>query len=429
MFANAMPLSVDFANVAAHVSDEAIAALQPRVDAAHAALEAREGPSKDWAGWLHRASAFPADELARIESVGREIRDNADVFVSIGIGGSYLGGRAAVDFAATTCEPEVLFFGQHLSADALAGVDDLLRDRSVYINMISRSGGTVEPGVAFRFFRKALTDRYGADAKDRIFVTSTAGSPLWKLAEENGYRRFAIPDDIGGRYSAFTPVVLLPAAVAGVSVARILAGAVSAEAATGSASLDENPAYRMAAVRKRLHDGGKTIEVMAAFDPSLHTLGQWWRQLAGESEGKDGRGIFPACVDYTSDLHSMGQWMQEGARSVFETFLTLGAPNHEAVVPEMANANDGFDYLQGKAVSDINRSAWQATAQAHLQGDVPNMTMELADRSPEALGAFFYFHMRAVAMTGFLFGVNPFDQPGVEAYKDIMVRLLGRAGH
>jgi len=253
------------------------------------------------------------------------------------------------------------------------------------------------------------------------------GSPLWRIAERSGYRTFEIPRDIGGRYSAFTPVVLLPAAVAGVDIERLVAGGAAAEAATGAASPGENAAYRLAAVRKLLHDQGRVIEVLAAFDPALHYLGRWWRQLAGESEGKEGRGIFPACVDYTTDLHSMGQWMQQGARNVFETFLLLEAPDREAVVPEMDD-RDGFGYLAGKRVSDINRAAYRATAEAHLEGGVPNVTVSLSGRTPEALGAFFYFFMRVVAMTGMLFGVNPFDQPGVEAYKNIMYRLLGRPG-
>ena len=423
---NHLPVRVDFTNVSSHVTDDDIAALQPLVNANHAAIENREGPSADWAGWAHLPSSFPAGEMRRLKETAREIVENAEAFVSLGIGGSYLGGRAAVVFSATERVPEALFYGHHLSADPLAAVERALRGRSVYVNIISRGGGTVEPGVAFRFFRKALVEQYGADARERVIVTSAKGSPLWRLAEHNGFRAFAIPDDVGGRYSAFTPVVLLPAAAAGVDIEAVVAGAAAAESVTSGASLSDNPAYRLAAIRRLLHDRGKVIEVMASFDSCLRYLAQWWRQLAGESEGKQNRGIFPAVVDYTTDLHSMGQWMQEGRRDVFETFLTLGRPNNEAVVPHIADAGDGFDYLAGKKVSDINRAAYQATARAHLDGGVPNVTVELPARTPEALGAFFYFFMRTVAMTGMLFGVNPFDQPGVEAYKNVMYKLLGR---
>jgi glucose-6-phosphate isomerase len=313
-------LRFDPANALAYVRDEELALLQPRINEIHAALEARQGPSATRGGWLHLCSRFPQRTLQRLQDVAREIREEADIFVVIGIGGSYLGGRAAVEFLSLETRdkgqaagPQILFTGYHLGSDALAGIERLLKGKSVYVNVISREGTTVETGVAFRFLWRHLSQSCTpTEARQRIIVTSRRGSPLRKLAAERRHRRFDIPDDVGGRYSAFTPVVLLPAAVAGASVGQMIEGGACAEEAARDPSVAENMAYRYAALRKLLYDKGKVIEVFATFDPTLEFAGQWWRQLAGESEGKALQGIFPATVSYTTDLHSMGQWMQQG---------------------------------------------------------------------------------------------------------------------
>lgn len=422
-------LRFDGANVSGYVSEDELAALQPRVDQIHETMEARQDLSKGRTGWLHLPSQWQSSALKRLADTAQEVRENADAFVVIGIGGSYLGARAAVEFLTDQPKPELVFAGYHLGSDELARVLQLAKEKSIYVNVVSREGTTVEAGVAFRCLWDCVQKNYSpAEARERILVTSRAGSPLQKLAVERKFRAFDIPDDVGGRYSAFTPVVLLPAAVVGADIGEMAQGGAAAEAVAGRRSLADNPAYRYAAIRKLLYDKGKIIEVLAGFDPALRYLGQWWRQLAGESEGKELKGIFPSTVDYTTDLHSMGQWMQQGVRNVFETFVTLDRTNHEILVPKIPGAGDGFDYLAGKTVSEINRFAYQATAKAHLAGDVPNMTFALPGRTARALGEFFYVFMRAIAMTGFLFDVNPFFEPGVNDYKGVMYKLLGKPG-
>ncbi len=422
-------LRFDDANTSSCVTEADLAPMLPRIDRIHEALETRQGPAKEWAGWLHLPSQAQKASLQRLKETAQEIREKADAFIVIGIGGSYLGARAAVEFLVDKPKPEIVFAGYHLGSDELAQLLALAKEKSIYVNVVSREGTTVEAGVAFRFFLDAVRKKHSAaEAPKRIIVTSRPGSPLQKLAADRKFRAFDIPDDIGGRYSVFTPVGLLPVAAAGGDIEEMLAGGAAAESVAGRRSLAENPAYRYAAIRKALYDKGKIIEVLAGFDPTLRYLGQWWRQLAGESEGKDHKGIFPATVDYTTDLHSMGQWMQQGVRNVFETFVLLDQTNHEVAVPAIPNAGDGFDYLAGKKVSEINRAAYQATARAHLAGDVPNMTFTLPGRTPHALGECFYLLMRAIAMTGFLFDVNPFDQPGVNDYKQVMYKLLGKPG-
>ncbi len=370
------------------------------------------------------------------------IQERCDTFVSIGIGGSYLGAQAAIDFGSHTFSnqlpssaregPEILFAGHNISSDHLHDLLAILENKKVCLNVISKSGTTTEPAIAFRLLKQFMEKKYGAEeTRKRIFVTTDPDKgALKQLADEEGYKRFVIPGNVGGRYSVLTPVGLLPIAVGGLDIKELMASAADCEKHTSNhSSLDQNPAYLYAVIRNLLSQKGKSIELMAAFHPALKTMVEWWRQLAGESEGKDGKGIFPASAEYTADLHSLGQWMQEGNRIIFETFLRVASSNHPMKIPESPEDRDGLNYLAGKNLDEVNEKAWQGTARAHLEGGVPNMTLTVKDRSAHTLGYLFYFFQRAIAMSGGLMGVNPFDQPGVELYKTNMFRLLNKPGY
>jgi glucose-6-phosphate isomerase len=435
-------LELNIGNIQSFVTEQELASLQPEVDRCHRDLETGHGKGAEFLGWLHLPSTTPPDQLKEIQKSAGWIRDNCEAFVSIGIGGSYLGAKAAIDFGSHAFSnqlplskregPEILFVGQNISSDYFHDLLETLADKKVCLNVISKSGTTTEPAIAFRLLKQFMEKKYGPDeARKRIFVTTDPDKgALKQLADEEKYRRFIIPGNVGGRYSVLTPVGLLPIAVGGLDIREMLAGAVDCEKHTSQHStLDQNSAYRYAVIRNLLLQKGKTIELMAAFHPSLQTVVEWWRQLSGESEGKDGKGIFPATAEYTVDLHSLGQWVQEGNRIIFETFLRVAASNHSVEIPESPGDRDGLNYLAGRSLDEVNEKAWQGTAQAHLEGGVPNMTLTVKDRSPYALGQLFYFFQRAVAMTGGLMGVNPFDQPGVEFYKNNMFRLLNKPGY
>ena len=436
------PLELQTENIKSFVTEEEIVRLQPEVDRHHQDLESGRGKGAEFLGWLHLPSQTTPDPLKEIQQSAEWIRENCEAFVSIGIGGSYLGAKAAIDFGSHAFSnqlppsarggPEILFAGQNISSDTLHDLLDVLEDKKVCLNVISKSGTTTEPAIAFRLLKQFMEKKYGPDEmRKRIFVTTDPEKgALKQLADEEGYRRFVIPGNVGGRYSVLTPVGLLPIAVGGLDIREMVAGAVDCEKHTSQhAALDQNSAYRYAAIRNLLLRKGKTIELMAAFHPALQTMVEWWRQLAGESEGKDGQGIFPATAEYTVDLHSLGQWVQEGNRIIFETFLRVAASDHSMKIPEFPKDRDGLNYLAGRNLDEVNEKAWQGTAQAHLAGGVPNMTLTLKDRSPYVLGQLFYFFQRAVALSGYLMGVNPFDQPGVEFYKNNMFRLLNKPGY
>ena len=429
-------------NIKTFVADKEIASLQPEVDRCHQDLESGKGKGAEFLGWLHLPSQTSKDQLQEIQQSANWIRDNCEAFVSIGIGGSYLGAKAAIDFGSHAFSnqlpssvgggPQILFAGQNISSDYLHDLLETLEDKMICLNVISKSGTTTEPAIAFRLLKQFMEKKYGVEeTRKRIFVTTDPDKgALRQLADEEGYRRFIIPGNVGGRYSVLTPVGLLPIAVAGLDIKEMMAGAVDCEQqSSASSALDQNPAYHYAAIRNVLVQKGKTIELMAAFHPALQTMVEWWRQLAGESEGKDGKGVFPATAEYTSDLHSLGQWVQEGNRILYETFLRVGSSNHSVKIPESSEDRDGLNYLSGKSLDEVNEKAWQGTAQAHLEGGVPNMTLTVKDRSAHTLGYLFYFFQRAVAMSGGLMGVNPFDQPGVEFYKNNMFRLLNKPGY
>jgi len=435
-------LDLDYQNMKPFLTDPEIQNLQPEIDRLHQALEQGTGKGADYLGWLGLSSRTSSEELAAIEQSAKQLRDQCDVFVSIGIGGSYLGARAAISYLSHTFSnqlssknsgsPEIHFAGHNLNSDYHADLFDLIADRDVCLNVISKSGTTTEPAVAFRLLKDKLENKYGKEgARKRIVVTTDqAKGALKKLADEEGYTTFVIPDDVGGRYSVLTPVGLLPIAVAGIDIRELMAGAKTGETVCKAHSgLDKNLSYLYAGIRHLLYTKGKTLEVLASFHPSLSYVLEWWKQLAGESEGKEFKGIFPASVEYTTDLHSMGQWVQEGNRILFETFLLVGASRRQLEIPTFDNDGDGLNYLAGKTLDFVNDKAYKGTAMAHKEGKVPNMTLTVKDRSPHALGELFYFFERAIAMTGYLMDVNPFDQPGVEFYKKNMFMLLNKPGY
>ena len=429
-------------NIKNFVTSQEIASLQSQVDRCHQDLESGLGKGAEYLGWLHLPSKTTPDQLKEIQQSAQWVRDNCEAFVSVGIGGSYLGAKAAIDFGSHAFSnqlppsarvgPEILFAGQNISSDYLHDLLEILEDKKVCLNVISKSGTTTEPAIAFRLLKQFMEKKYGPDeARKRIFVTTDPEKgALKQLADEQGYRRFAIPSNVGGRYSVLTPVGLLPIAVAGMDIEESIAGARECEeGASSHAGLDHNLVYYYAAIRNVLYRKGKTIELMAAFHPALQTMVEWWRQLAGESEGKDGKGVFPATAEYTADLHSLGQWVQEGNRIIFETFLRVASSEYSMEISESPGDQDGLNYLAGRSLDEVNEKAWQGTAQAHLEGGVPNMTLTVKDRSAHTLGYLFYFFQRAIAMSGGLMGVNPFDQPGVEFYKNNMFRLLDKPGY
>ncbi len=404
------------------------------IQSCHEMLERGSGSGSDFLGWMQ-----PAVNLAEIEKLAKSLRDQCEVFIVIGIGGSYIGAQAGLTFLKSSFPnqlgkdggPDIYFAGQNISSDYHSDLMDLISGRDVCVNVISKSGTTTEPAIAFRFFKELIENKYGADgAKNRIVVTTDISKgALNQLVAEQGYRKFVIPDDIGGRFSVLSPVGLLPMAVAGIDIEKVIAGALKGKELYSRPSVEENDAYRYAGLRHLLYQKGMTTEILATFQPAFRHFSEWWKQLAGESEGKDGKGIFPASVEFTTDLHSMGQWIQEGRRTIFETFLLLENSNRQLKIPASQNDADGLNYLAGKTLDHVNNKAYEGAALAHKEGGVPNLSITINDRSPEALGQLFYFFQRAVAMTGYLNEVNPFDQPGVEFYKNNMFKLLNKPGY
>ena len=404
--------------------------------AAQEMLEKRNGPGSDFLGWLDLPKTIDRATVSRVRDIAEQVRKKTDVLICIGIGGSYLGARAAIEFASASAsfdemrKPRVIFAGHNINSDYLTDLLTLVKDKNVAVNVISKSGTTTEPGVTFRIVKQWMEKRYGRkDAGSRIVATTDPKKgALRKLAADEGYATFDIPPDVGGRFSVLSPVGLFPCAVAGLDIDKLLSGAREAMAADACCgrSLDKNIAARYAVNRNILFRRGKTIEVMALFAPQLHYIGDWFKQLAGESEGKNLTGIFPASVDYTTDLHSLGQWMQEGMRTVFETFVVLGHTKSSLTLPKLDDDNDELNYLAGRSFEYVNNEAFRGTVLAHLDGGVPCSTLSLDDRGEETLGQTFYFFEKAVALSGYLLRVNPFDQPGVEAYKNNMFALLSK---
>src|SRR5699024_8559247 len=402
----------------------------------HEALHAGTGIGHEWLGWLD----VPTDkgEMKRIKEAAAKIKADTDVLVVIGVGGSYLGAHAAIEMLQPTFDcfamnenrevPKVIFTGFHLSATYNQELLEALKHVDVSVNVISKSGTTMEPAIAFRIFRNFLEEKYGVEeAANRIYVTTDAENGALKtLADENGYESFVIPDDIGGRYSVLTPVGLLPMAASGIDIDAVIEGARHAAAQYANDSLQENEAYQYALIRHLLYKNNYTTEILANYDPKLCYLSDWWVQLYGESEGKNGKGIFPATVNFPTDLHSLGQYIQDGKRNLFQTIVRVGEENgHIHIAHDDANV-DELNYLTGKTLTEINRVASEATLKAHVSGGVPNMVIDLPKLDAYTFGYLVYFFKKACAMSGYLLGVNPFDQPGVEAYKNNMFEMLGK---
>jgi len=423
-----MNLQLDCSNLKGFVSDEEINGLLSAVAAAHKQLHDRTGKGSDFLGWLDLPSKTSDKFLKELDALGKAVRANSDCLVSIGIGGSYIGIRSSLDFMSAKQKLPVYYAGHNLSAGYLAWLLKTLEKKRVTVVVISKSGTTTEPALAFRVLKKFMEDKYGKKgaAKRIIAITDEKKGALRGIANKEGYRSFVIGDDVGGRFSVMSPVGLVPLAIAGVDVKAMIAGAREAEKAYAEMDLAANPAYRYAAIRYLLSQKGKKIEVLATFNQRIAFVAEWWKQLYGESEGKEGKGIFPASVNYTADLHSMGQLMQQGERNIFETFLQIENTGYKLKLPKDTDNLDNFNCVAGKDLDFVNKQAYKATAMAHYEGGVPNLTITLPSYDAQSLGALYYFFEKAVGMSGYLLGVNPFDQPGVEAYKSKMFALLGR---
>ena len=414
--------------------------MKAQAQQANELLHSGKGAGSDFLGWVHLPSSIDDAQIAAIEAQAEKLRAKAEVVICIGIGGSYLGAKAVYEAMNNSFEylrrkhenPTVLFAGQNISEDYTYELLDAVKDYSIAAIVISKSGTTTEPAIAFRIIKAEIEKRYGKeDAATRIVaVTDKARGALKTLATNEGYPTFVIPDDVGGRFSVLTPVGLLPLAVAGVDIKALVAGATAMEKATdASVPVDENISAQYAIVRNELYREGKKTEILGSYEPKLQYVGEWWKQLYGESEGKDGKGIFPASVTLTADLHSMGQYIQEGERTLFETIISVAESKHTVKVESDAENLDGLNYLAGKRISQINHMAELGVRLAHIDGGVPNIRVEIPTIDAESLGALIYFFEKACGISGYLLGVNPFDQPGVEAYKKNMFALLDKPGY
>lgn len=414
--------------------------LKPHVNTAHDALHNQTGQGNDYLGWINLPEAYDKDEFQRIKAAADKIKKDSDVLLVIGIGGSYLGARAALEMLNHSFQnllskdtrqvPQIIFVGHHLSSTYINELFDHLEGKDVSVNVISKSGTTTEPAIAFRIFRNFLEDKYGKEeAKKRIYATTDKAKGALKTgADQEGYETFVIPDDVGGRYSVLTAVGLLPIAVSGISIDNMMQGAKVAMDVLSEPTLEKNPAYQYAAVRNVLYNKGKTIEMLINYEPHLQYFAEWWKQLFGESEGKDQKGIFPTSANFTTDLHSLGQYIQEGRRDLFETVLHVNQSKKDITIEEDENNADGLNYLAGKTLHEINDKAYQGTLLAHTDGGVPNLVVNIPTLDAYTFGYLVYFFEKSCAMSGYLLGVNPFDQPGVEAYKKNMFALLGKPG-
>lgn len=434
-------VSFDYSKALTFVGQHEVDYLAGAVKNAHDQLRGGTGAGSDYLGWIDLPVNYDKEEFARIKQAAAKIQSDSDVLVVIGIGGSYLGARAAIEMLSHSFynmlpdgkrkTPQIFFAGNNISSTYVTHLLQLLEGRNWSINVISKSGTTTEPAIAFRIFREKLEQRYGKEeARKRIYATTDrAKGALKKLATEEGYESFIIPDDVGGRYSVLTAVGLLPIAAAGIDIDAMMQGAADASKAYGSADLKENEAYQYAAVRNALYRKGKATEILVNYEPSLHFVSEWWKQLYGESEGKDNKGIFPASVDFSTDLHSMGQFIQEGARNLFETVIQVAEVSEHLTIGNDPADLDGLNFLTGKTMDFVNKKAFQGTLLAHTDGNVPNLVVTIKDFSPYTFGYLVYFFEIACGISGYLLGVNPFDQPGVEAYKKNMFALLGKPGY
>lgn len=437
----AKTVSFDYSKALPFVGQHEVDYLTDAVKLAHKQLHEGTGAGSDYLGWIELPVNYDKEEFSRIQQAAAKIQSDSDVLIVIGIGGSYLGARAAIEMLSHSFynlldkserkTPQVLFAGNNISSTYTAHLLQLLEGKNWSINVISKSGTTTEPAIAFRIFREQLEKKYGKEeARKRIYATTDrAKGALKKLATEEGYESFVIPDDVGGRYSVLTAVGLLPIAAAGIDIEAMMKGAADASREYANPNLAENEAYQYAAVRNALYRKGKTTEILVNYEPSLHFVSEWWKQLYGESEGKDFKGIYPASVDFSTDLHSMGQFIQEGSRNIFETVIQVDEVAEHLTIGHDPEDLDGLNFLEGKTMDFVNKKAFQGTLLAHTDGHVPNLVLTIKDMSPYTFGYLVYFFEKACGISGYLLGVNPFDQPGVEAYKKNMFALLGKPGY
>ncbi len=424
-----------------NIEDKEIMAYKDQVAKIHKELYLNADDEEEFLGWLKLPTDYDKEEFARIKKVAEKVKNDSDVLVVIGIGGSYLGARVVIEAMNSPFvnsipddkarNPKIVFVGNNLNPDYINDVINFIGDRDLSINVISKSGTTTEPAIAFRIFREFLENKYGlAEARSRIYVTTDKEKgALKKLSETEGYETFVIPDNVGGRYSVLTAVGLLPIAVAGINIDKLMLGALYAQNKYADDNLKYNDCYKYAVARNILYTRKKNIELLVDYDPRLHYFIEWWKQLYGESEGKNLKGIFPAGVEFTTDLHSMGQYIQEGKRTLFETVLNIEKSRTDIIIKNDEDNLDGLNYLVGKTLDYVNKKAMEATIEAHVDGDVPNILISMEKLDEENLGQLIYFFELACAMSGKILGVNPFNQPGVEAYKKNMFRLLGKPGY
>ncbi|MCR5799659.1 MAG: glucose-6-phosphate isomerase [Lachnospiraceae bacterium] len=434
-------VTFDYSKASVFVADHEVENMKKIIMDAKELLVSKKGPGNDFLGWIDQPVAYDKEEFARIKAAAAKIQSDSEVLLVIGIGGSYLGARAAIEFLRhgfynmiskeQRKTPEIYFVGNSISSTYLKNLIDVIGDRDFSINMISKSGTTTEPAIAFRVLKGMMEKKYGkAEAAKRIYATTDrAKGSLKGLATEEGYETFVVPDDIGGRFSVLTAVGLLPIAVSGADIDKLMEGAASGREMALNNAYEENDALLYAALRNILYRKGKSIEILCNYEPAVHYVSEWWKQLYGESEGKDQRGIFPASVDLTTDLHSMGQFIQDGARTLFETVINIERSREEIVIEEEPVDLDGLNYLSGKTVDFVNKSAMNGTVLAHTDGQVPNCMIKVPEMNEYYLGQLFYFFEFACGVSGYVLGVNPFNQPGVESYKKNMFALLGKPGY
>ncbi len=434
-------VTYDYSKAMQFIGEQEISSMCEIVENARDTLVSKNGAGNDFLGWIDLPVDYDKEEFSRIVAAADKIKNDSDVLLVIGIGGSYLGARAAIEFLRHSFynvipkdlrkTPEIYFVGNSISSTYIRHLMDVIGDRDFSINMISKSGTTTEPAIAFRVFKEILEKKYGKEeAAKRIYATTDkARGSLKNLANEEGYESFVVPDDVGGRFSVLTAVGLLPIAVSGADINKLMEGAQAAREEALTAPFEENSALKYAAIRNILLRKGKQIEIMANYEPSVHFISEWWKQLYGESEGKDQKGIFPASVDLTTDLHSMGQFIQDGSRNIFETVINIENSRETITINEEPVDLDGLNYLAGKTVDFVNKSAMNGTILAHTDGNVPNTVVNVPEVDEYSLGQLFYFFEFACGVSGYTLGVNPFNQPGVESYKKNMFALLGKPGY
>ena len=434
-------VTFDYSLASGFINDDEIKSMEAAVAAARDTLEGRKGAGNDFLGWIDLPVDYDKEEFARIQKAAQKIQSDSDVLVVIGIGGSYLGARAAIEFLrhcfynsvdkSVRKTPEIYYAGNSISGTYLSQLIETIGDRDFSVNVISKSGTTTEPAIAFRVFKEMLENKYGKEeAAKRIYATTDKEKgALKKLADDEGYETFVVPDDVGGRFSVLTAVGLLPIAVSGANIKELMVGAASARQMCIEADYEHNDALQYAALRNILREKGKTMEILANYTPSIHYIGEWWKQLFGESEGKDGKGIYPTACDFTTDLHSLGQFIQDGTKNHIETVVNIGSPRRKIIMEQEDNDLDGLNYLAGRTVDYINKQAMNGTVLAHVDGEIPNLMITLPYMSEFNLGELFYFFEFACGVSGYVLGVNPFNQPGVESYKKNMFALLGKPGY